>query len=173
MRLSRVLVLTAVAALLAGCNSSSKDAAGIDVPAVVTTTTAAATPAATTAPARATATATPTAAKTAAPTPTVRRTTAGPVATTARPTPRPTTAKPTPKPTPKPVVTTAPPATGTFALSISGHAFHPQSFSIPRGTTVTATNHEAGVPHNWTSNSGVWSSGTLAFGQSYSYRFMT
>ncbi|MCU1588369.1 MAG: putative Cupredoxin, partial [Frankiales bacterium] len=60
---------------------------------------------------------------------------------------------------------------GTFALSISGRAFHPQVFSIPRGTTVRATNNDA-YAHNWTSNSGVWASGSLGFHQSYSYRFM-
>lgn len=174
MRPRPALALTAAALLLAGCSSSNGTAA-TDLPgALVTTagttpagTTPASTAAATTAPTH-TAGATPSAraSATANRTPAARRTTAAPtvVTTSARPTQRPP-AKPTPR------VTTPPPATGTFPLSISGRAFHPQFFSIPRGTTVQVTNDDP-YAHDWTSNSGVWASGSLGFHGTYSYRFM-
>jgi plastocyanin len=176
-----LLIVAALAvAVVAGCNDNKKTTA-TDLPdettsaapssgptssqpslAPTTTATAAASPTATRTSVRATPTAT--ASRTLAPTP--RRTSARPVATTARPTPVRTSASP------KPVMTTQPPSTGTRALTIAGYAFTPKTFSISRGTTVRVTNQDSAT-HTWTSTSGVWDSGALNQGQSYSYRFMT
>jgi plastocyanin len=57
-----------------------------------------------------------------------------------------------------------------MTVSIQNFAFQPATLSVPVGTTVTWTNNDM-VAHTSTSDSGVWNSGTLAPGQSYSYTF--
>lgn len=57
-----------------------------------------------------------------------------------------------------------------MTISIQNFAFQPATLSVPVGTTVTWTNNDT-VAHTSTSDSGVWNSGTLAPGQSYSYTF--
>ena len=55
-------------------------------------------------------------------------------------------------------------------VSITGSSFSPASLTISVGDTVTWTNNDA-VAHTSTSNTGVWNSGTLTNGQSYSFVF--
>lgn len=57
-------------------------------------------------------------------------------------------------------------------LAIRDFAFTPQDFSVPVGTTVTATNHD-GATHNWTSSTAMLRSGDLRTNQSYSFTFRT
>ena len=83
---------------------------------------------------------------------------AGPTATPQTPT---ATADPTP-------TGTTVPATAT--VRIQGFAFIPQNLTIPVNTQVTWTNFD-GAAHTTTSNTGLWDSGTLAQGQSFSYFF--
>lgn len=49
-------------------------------------------------------------------------------------------------------------------------AFGENPLVIPMGTTITWTNNDS-VPHTATSDTGVWDSGTLNPGQSYSFTF--
>lgn len=105
--------------------------------------------------------------------PTVASTTAarepGPTATSARP-----VASPVPKatvparPTPTPAPST-PPAPQTSAITIRAYAFTPQNQNVPLGSKVTATNQDP-VAHTWT-DPGVWDSGNLGTGGSFSYTF--
>jgi plastocyanin len=44
--------------------------------------------------------------------------------------------------------------------------------TIPVGSTVTVTNQDEAT-HDWTSRNGVWRSGDLAQGVSYSFTFRT
>ena len=55
-------------------------------------------------------------------------------------------------------------------VSISGYAFNPASLNVTTGTTVIWTNNDA-VTHTVTSDSGAFSSGDIAPGQTYSYTF--
>jgi plastocyanin len=48
----------------------------------------------------------------------------------------------------------------------------PSSLTVSVGDTVTWTNHD-GVAHTSTSNTGVWNSGSLSNGQSFSFIFST
>jgi plastocyanin len=57
-----------------------------------------------------------------------------------------------------------------LAITISNFAFDPARATIPVGTTVTWTNHDQ-IAHTATSTTGVFSSGNLNQGQSYSYTF--
>lgn len=80
---------------------------------------------------------------------------------------------PTPTSTPAPAATPTPtptPATAASNVSISGFAFSPSTITVARGTTVTWTNMDS-APHTVTSNSGVFNSGTLSRGATYSYTF--
>jgi len=65
------------------------------------------------------------------------------------------------------------PAVGTVIVFIKNFAFVPQQISIERGTTVTWVNcDDPGTDsHTSTSNTGLWSSPTLASGDTYSRTF--
>jgi plastocyanin len=49
-------------------------------------------------------------------------------------------------------------------------AYVPNPISVPVGTTVTWTNTDV-IPHTSTSDTGVWESGVLGNGQSFSFTF--
>jgi plastocyanin len=51
-------------------------------------------------------------------------------------------------------------------------AYVPNPATITVGSTVTWTNNDT-LPHTATSDTGVWDSGTLSSGQSFSFTFMT
>ena len=65
------------------------------------------------------------------------------------------------------------PAVGTVIVFIKNFAFVPQQISIKRGTTVTWVNcdNPATDSHTSTSDAGLWSSPTLAAGDTYSRTF--
>jgi len=65
------------------------------------------------------------------------------------------------------------PAAGTVVVFIRNFAFVPEQVSIKRGTNVTWVNcDEPGIDaHTSTSNTGIWSSPTLASGDSFSRTF--
>ena len=65
------------------------------------------------------------------------------------------------------------PAVGTVIVLIKNFAYVPQLVSIKRGTTVTWVNcDDAGTDsHTSTSDTGLWSSPTLASGDTYSRTF--
>ncbi len=69
---------------------------------------------------------------------------------------------------------TQPPANQTppsgSAITIKNFAFNPQSVTIKPGTTVTWTNEDS-APHTVTSDSGIFDSGQLPNGGSFSYTF--
>jgi plastocyanin len=58
----------------------------------------------------------------------------------------------------------------TFTVDIQNFAFVPHGRHIVVGDMITWTNQD-GVTHTSTSDNGVWNSGNLAHGQSYSYTF--
>jgi plastocyanin len=55
------------------------------------------------------------------------------------------------------------------SIVISGFDFNGPA-TISAGTTVTVTNDDA-VPHTWTSEDGVFNSGTLAGGETFDFTF--
>lgn len=62
--------------------------------------------------------------------------------------------------------------TGALTVHIIDFTFTPARISVPVGTTVTVVNDDEAV-HDWTSQSGVWRSGDLQRGQSFSFTFRT
>ena len=56
-------------------------------------------------------------------------------------------------------------------IAIRGFAFGPAEVTVAAGTTVTWVNKESGVPHTSTSDDGLWKSGTLSPGDSFSFTF--
>lgn len=58
----------------------------------------------------------------------------------------------------------------SMSVTIVNFSFQPATLTIPVGTTVTWTNQDT-APHTSTSDTGVWNSGTLSTGQSYSRTF--
>lgn len=65
----------------------------------------------------------------------------------------------------------SPPARAqSAAVTIMDFQFSPQTMTVAVGTTVTWTNHGPSA-HTTTSDTGVWDSGTLAPGQSFSHTF--
>jgi plastocyanin len=60
-----------------------------------------------------------------------------------------------------------------YNVSIPGFSFSPAALTISLGDTVTWTNNHNSVPHTTTSMDGLWDSGTLNFGQSYTFVFDT
>lgn len=50
------------------------------------------------------------------------------------------------------------------------YSFSPSSMTIAPGTIVTVTN-DGMYAHTWTSDTGLWDSGNLNPGQSYSFMF--
>lgn len=59
------------------------------------------------------------------------------------------------------------------AVSVQNFSFSPQVVVIQAGESVTWTNHDGLVIHTSTSDSGLWDSGDLADGQSFSHTFDT
>lgn len=72
--------------------------------------------------------------------------------------------------------TNPPPGTtggpGTNEVWIQNMAFTPSSITVAAGTTITWTNKD-GVTHNVTSDSGVFSSGSMGTGATFSFKFVT
>ena len=65
------------------------------------------------------------------------------------------------------------PAAGdTLEIAIVNFSFSPKEVTIKKGTTVTWTNQDS-VIHTATSDTGVFDSGDLSQGQSFSYTFST
>ena len=93
-------------------------------------------------------------------TPTATQTTP---AHTGTPTPTATTVSATSTPTPTATQSTA-------AVSISNLSFQPSSLEVKIGTTVTWTNND-NTTHTITSNTGVFDSGNVAVGNSFSFTF--
>jgi plastocyanin len=60
----------------------------------------------------------------------------------------------------------------TASITISDFAFHPSVLTVAPGTLVTVTNNDTPT-HTWTSLTGVWNSGLLLPGHSYSFLFTT
>jgi plastocyanin len=58
----------------------------------------------------------------------------------------------------------------TMQITIAKFSFRPATLTIPVGTTVTWTNQDS-VTHTSTSDTGVWNSGNLTHGQSFSFTF--
>ena len=56
------------------------------------------------------------------------------------------------------------------AVTAMNFAFSPSSLSVQAGTRVTFTNHDAPT-HTFTANGGLFDSGDVASGQSYSFTF--
>lgn len=80
------------------------------------------------------------------------------------------TPAPTPSPTPSPSSNAIEIPAGAYQGSVAG--FAPATLTVPVGTTVTWTNNDV-TAHTTTSDNGVWDSGTLNPGASYSFTFMT
>lgn len=60
---------------------------------------------------------------------------------------------------------------GGTEVSIEALAFSPGEITVSVGTTVTWTNDEAGIPHTVSSDDGVWDSGSLEPGDTFSFTF--
>ena len=67
----------------------------------------------------------------------------------------------------------APAAALAASVSITDFQFTPATVTIQAGDSVTWTNNSGGTPHTTTSDSGVWDSGTLNAGQSFTFTFKT
>src|SRR5579859_2546765 len=108
---------------------------------------------------------TPTQAK---PSPTPTKAKPTPTATRTTPTPTPTRSTPTPKPSPSP--TPAPTTMTVTIVSTGGFGFSPQTLTIAVGTTIIWKNNTS-APHTVTSDSGVFDSGTIQPGATFSFKF--
>lgn len=62
---------------------------------------------------------------------------------------------------------------GQNVVTIQNTQFTPGQMTIPVGTTVVWMNQESNIPHTVTSDAGLWDSGTLQPGQSFSHTFTT
>ncbi len=71
--------------------------------------------------------------------------------------------------TPTPTPSATPPESAN-SVSISGFAFNPASLTVTVGTLVTWTNNDS-VTHTVTSDTGVWDSGQIISGQTFSHTF--
>jgi plastocyanin len=71
-----------------------------------------------------------------------------------------------------PTATTSSTAVGTgqVAVSIAGFAFSPQAVTVSKGATVTWTNNDS-TTHTITSDNGIWDSGEVAPGKTFSRTF--
>jgi plastocyanin len=69
--------------------------------------------------------------------------------------------------------TTSPvvPTGGQNPVNITGFAFSPATLTIAKGTKVTWTNNDS-TTHTVTSDNGIWDSGNLAVGNTFSYTFI-
>ena len=85
---------------------------------------------------------------------------------------------PSPSPMPSPSPTPSPSTQGTPASIVSGSslltttAYAPNPISVAVGGTVTWTNND-NVAHTSTSNTGVWNSGSVPPGGTFSMTFPT
>lgn len=80
------------------------------------------------------------------------------------------TAAPAPQAPPSAAAAPAPAATGGDTVDMKNLAFHPDSLTVPAGTTVTWTNSD-GVAHTVTWDDRSVDSGLVQPGDSYSYTF--
>jgi plastocyanin len=72
-----------------------------------------------------------------------------------------------------PAATQAPVMSGTTAtINIANYAFDPPTLTIKEGTTVSWTNTDSAI-HTVTSDTGVFDSGDMAKGATFSYTFTT
>ncbi len=55
-------------------------------------------------------------------------------------------------------------------VTISGFAFSPPTLNVAKGTTITWTNNDS-TTHTITSDNGIWDSGDVAPGKTYSRTF--
>ncbi len=100
----------------------------------------------------------------------VAATSGGPTATPSpSPVPNPP-ATPPPAPTLPPAPPPAAPPPGSASVTIGDNFLSPTTISVSTGTAVTWVNKGA-KPHNVTSDTGLWDSGTINPGQSYSITF--
>jgi plastocyanin len=142
--MGRHLITLALACLLAACGGQATAPPAPTAPTVINASPTASS------------TATPTAIATPKPAPT-------PTAAPVRSTPRPTL-PPTPRPT-------APPPVMTASISAVDFGFRPATVTVRAGTRITFTNRGAAT-HTFTANAGLFNSGDVASGQSYSFTFM-
>ncbi|HSN94592.1 MAG TPA: cupredoxin family copper-binding protein [Anaerolineaceae bacterium] len=84
----------------------------------------------------------------------------------------PVTQQPTAYPIESNASTEAPAAGDTLEIAIVDFSFSPKDVTIKKGTTVTWTNKDS-VIHTATSDTGLFDSGNLSQGQSFSYTFTT
>lgn len=64
------------------------------------------------------------------------------------------------------------PAATTVTISEQNLRFNPATVTVAVGTTVTWVNNDPqGLPHTTTSDSGLWDSGNMSVGQSFSHTF--
>ena len=155
---------------LAGCGGSSAPTTNAPSSASTDTATVGITATGTTpAPTSTQPGATPTQAK---PSPTPTKATPTPTATRRTPTPTPARSTPTPTPTPEPSPSPTPaPATMTVMIvSNGGFGFSPQTLTITAGTTIIWKNNTS-APHTVTSDSGLFDSGTISPGGTFSFKF--
>jgi plastocyanin len=68
--------------------------------------------------------------------------------------------------------TPAPGVAGTVDVKIAGFAFDPASVTVKVGTPVRWTNQDSAT-HSVTSDTGVWDSGSIAKGETYTRVFDT
>jgi len=68
--------------------------------------------------------------------------------------------------------TPVPVGAGTVDIKIAGFAFDPASVTVKVGTTVRWTNQDSAT-HSVTSDTGVWDSGSIAQGETYTRMFDT
>ncbi len=94
----------------------------------------------------------------------------GPTPTPTRTTPTPTPTRATPTPTPKPSPTPAPTTLTVTIVDNGGFAFSPRTLNISVGTTVIWKNNTT-APHTVTSDTGVFGSGTISPGGTFSFKF--
>lgn len=71
-----------------------------------------------------------------------------------------------------PGVSASPQPQATVTVSVADNSFQPQSLTITAGDTVVWTNNGSN-PHTSTSDTGLWDSGTLSPGQTFSRVFDT
>jgi plastocyanin len=72
--------------------------------------------------------------------------------------------------TPATTTSSATSASNQASVTISGFAFSPQTLTVTKGTTVTWTNNDS-TTHTVTSDTGVWDSGNVAVGNTFSFTF--
>lgn len=63
-------------------------------------------------------------------------------------------------------------AMSNVTVSMQNLRFNPRTVTVTMGTTVVWTNNDPqGIPHTTTSDTGLWDSGRMSVGQSYSHKF--